>query len=124
MAAQLEALVLIRALLPDGFDEFLGQTEDRLADPVYVALQQRAWDARSWSTDDRRLHDLADDMAGNLLTGHLPGGASAAFRTRPDDAARLRLISSHREEELPAMARLTELVEARLRAAGLDLPPR
>lgn len=122
--SQREALVLIRALLPNGFDDFLDQTEGRLADPAYVELQQRAWEAASWEPEDPRLEDLATDLAANLLAGHLPESVPAGLGARSDDAARLGLVDRHREEELPAIARLNRLVEARLRAAGVEIPYR
>lgn len=120
--SQREALVLIRALLPDGLDDFLDQAEERIADPAYVELQQRAWEATSWQPDDPRLEDLATDLAANLLAGHLPESMPPGLRAKPDDAARLGLIDRHREEELPAIARLNKLVETRLRAAGVEIP--
>ncbi|HET9303809.1 MAG TPA: hypothetical protein VFO20_13615 [Propionibacteriaceae bacterium] len=32
------------------------------------------------------------------------------------------VINYHREDQMPTSARLTELVEAKLRAAGVDIP--
>jgi DNA-binding transcriptional MerR regulator len=120
--AQQEAMVLIRALVPDVFDDFLDHTEGRLDDPEHVALLKRSWVAASWSPDDPRLEHLADDLARNLLDRHLPQALQDARPVRSEASARLGMINHHREAEFPAITRLNELVEARLRAAGVALP--
>lgn len=123
VAVQWEALVLVRALMPEGFDDFLTQYDLRLGDPEYVDLQKRGWVARSWDPDDPRVADLASALADNLLANRaLLAIAAASFQARPDFAARYGLINYHREDQMPAAARLTELVDARLRAAGVDVP--
>jgi hypothetical protein len=48
--------------------------------------------------------------------------AQADSFTTPDALARYQMLNNHRTDELPMLARLTELVEARLRAAGLSVP--
>ncbi|MGN5381787.1 MerR family transcriptional regulator [Streptomyces lasalocidi] len=52
-----EALVLVRALVPEGFDHYLAQIERGLDDPRYVSLIQRCWRAERLGTrrpPDRR----------------------------------------------------------------------
>lgn len=123
VAVQWEALVLVRALMPEGFDDFVTQYEHRLDDPEYVDLQKRGWEARSWDPDDPRVAELASDLAANLLANReLLTIPADSFQARPDFAARYKLINHHREDQLPTTARLTELVDAHLRAAGLDIP--
>lgn len=117
-----EGLVLARAVAPAFLEGFLTQLECRLDDPEYVALQKRGWDALSWSPEDPRLDELAAAIADNLLTRRSLMEAQAGFFSGPDASARYRLINDHRSEQRPTVARLTTLVEARLREAGLGVP--
>jgi DNA-binding transcriptional MerR regulator len=121
--SQREGLILARALAPDFFDGFVTQLERRLDDPEYIRLWTRTWDALSWDPDDPRLDELASEMADNLLTERAMMQAHAgAFFAGPDAATRYDLINDHRADEAPTAARLTALIEARLRAAGIEIP--
>lgn len=123
VASQRESLVLARALAPDFFDGFVTQLERRLGDPEYVRLWKRTWDAMSWDPHDPRLDELAVAVADNLLTERavMQTHADAVFAS-PDAATRYDLINDHRADETPTAARLTALIEARLRAAGIEIP--
>jgi DNA-binding transcriptional MerR regulator len=122
VASQWEALVLWRALLPESFEEFLAELEHRLVDPSYVDLTKRSWDALSWDPDDPRVAELASALADNLLANRARLTMPTGFEARPDIATRYELINHHREEQSPTLVRLTALIEARLRAAGIDVP--
>ncbi|MFD2025795.1 MerR family transcriptional regulator [Promicromonospora aerolata] len=122
VAGQREALVLFRALVPEGFDSFVTQLEYRLDDPDFVHLTQRSWDALSWDPDDPRIEELASALADNLLAKPELLAVPAGFRARPDTAARYGMVNSHGQEEWPTSARLTSLVEDKLRAAGVPVP--
>jgi DNA-binding transcriptional MerR regulator len=122
VASQREGLVLARALAPEFFDGFVTQLEHRLDDPEYVGLWKRSWDALSWDPDDPRLDELASAMADNLLTDRTLLESQADFFSTPDATTRYDLINDHRADEAPTLARLTALIEARLRAAGIDIP--
>ncbi|ANY05812.1 MerR family transcriptional regulator [Pseudonocardia sp. HH130630-07] len=122
VAAQREALVLARALAPVLFDAHVAQLEQRLGDPTYVELQQRSWDAMAWAPEDPRLPGLADALAENLLSDRALLQAHAAVFATPDAVTRYGLVNNHRADLMPTLARLTELVEDRLRAAGLPVP--
>lgn len=122
VATQREALVLTRALIPEIFDSFLTRLQHSLDDPEYVALTKRGSDAASWDPEDPRIEELAPALADKLLADRallvMPGGS----RGRSDTASRYGLVNHHREVQAPAIARLNALVEANLRAAGIDLP--
>jgi hypothetical protein len=119
---QREGLVLACSLAPEFFEGYLTQLEHRLDDPEYVELQKRGWEAAtSWDRDDPRLADLATALVENLLSRRDLMEAQADFFTTPDALARYQMLNNHRAEA-PMLARLTELVEARLRAAGLSVP--
>ncbi|MFD9004233.1 MerR family transcriptional regulator [Streptomyces sp. NPDC059582] len=122
VALQQEALILARALVPEVFDSFLTQLEHQLGDPEYVELVKRCRDAESWDPHDPRLDELACALSAKLLAGLELLAMPAEFRTRPDAATRYGLVNHHREEQSPAAARLNELLEANLRAAGVDIP--
>ncbi|GIF04594.1 MerR family transcriptional regulator [Actinoplanes siamensis] len=121
--SQREALVLAHALAPALFDGFLAQLERRLDDADYVKLWKRTWDALSWEPDDPRLDDLASEVADNLLTERAAMQTHAGTLFSSSDAAtRYHLINDHRADEAPTATRLTALIEARLRAAGIQIP--
>ena len=122
VAIQQEALVLARALVPEVFESFLQHLEHQLADPQYVELVRRCQDAEAWDADDPRLDELAAALAAKVLAHREELSMPAAFRARPDAATRYGLINHHREDQAPAAVRLTELLEANLRAAGVEVP--
>ncbi len=122
VASQREALVLSRTLAPDVFDAFLTHFEHRLGDPEFVELTHRTWEARSWDPGDPRIEPLAAEMAENLLSDRSLLTLPAAFLDQPDAVARYGLVNHHGEDGMPAVARLKSLIEAKLRAAGIDVP--
>ncbi|MGY0490360.1 MerR family transcriptional regulator [Streptomyces sp. WG-D5] len=122
LATQREALVLTRALVPEMFDAFLTRLEHLLDDPGHVELTRRAWDAASWPPDDPRLDELAAALAEKVLADRALLEAGTGLRGGSDGAARYALVNRHREDDAPSIARLNALVEARLRAAGVDFP--
>ncbi|SEH01019.1 DNA-binding transcriptional regulator, MerR family [Nonomuraea solani] len=122
VAAQREALVLTRALIPEIFDGFLTRLERSLDDPEHVELTKRGLDASSWDPDDPRIEQLATALAGKLLADRTELAMPAGFGNRSDKAARYGLVNHHREDQEPSIARLNALIEAKLRAAGIDVP--
>ncbi|MFJ9343589.1 MerR family transcriptional regulator [Streptomyces sp. NPDC101733] len=122
VALQQEALILARALVPEVFDRFLDQLEHQLGNPRYVELVKRCHEAESWDPQDPRLDDLAAALCAMVLAYPELLSMPAEFEARPDAAARYGLINHHREEQAPAAARLNELLEANLRAAGVEIP--
>ncbi|SEH01032.1 DNA-binding transcriptional regulator, MerR family [Nonomuraea solani] len=119
-----EGLVLMRALVPEGFDDYLSRVERALGDPRYVSLIKRLWSAAEWDPDDPRIGELATALADHYLAHPDLLPIPAALMDRADGAVRYSLLSHHGEERKPAWARLNALVEARWRAAGIDIPAR
>ncbi|WP_031166116.1 MerR family transcriptional regulator [Streptosporangium roseum] len=121
VAAYREGMVLARALVPDGFDDSLTEAEHALDDTRFVALIKQCWAAKDWEPDDPRIEELATAVADRFLANPallaIPNGLQA--RT---DAIRYGLLNHHGEDQEPAMARLTTLVETKLRSAGVDIP--
>ncbi|MGW2873513.1 MerR family transcriptional regulator [Kitasatospora sp. NPDC001225] len=124
VAAQREALVLARALVPEGFDGLLAQLELRLDDPGFVELTRRGQEAEAWEPDDPRVEELAAAMADHYLANPALLGDPASLRAWARAATQYRLIDRHRDDQAPVSARLTALTEARLRAAGVPSPHR
>ncbi|WP_022892588.1 MerR family transcriptional regulator [Agromyces subbeticus] len=122
VAGQREGLVLARALLPDGFDAFVAQTELRLDDPRYVELIQLGWEAENWDPDDPRIEELAAAMADLYLANPALLGDPEVMRAWIGAAAKYTLINTHGENQAPISTRLTALTEAKLRAAGIPVP--
>lgn len=122
VATQREALVLSRALVPEVFEGFLTRLEHWLDDPEFVELTKRGLDARSWDPDDPRIEELASALADKLLADRALLATPTGSRKPSDAAARYKLINHHREDQEPSIARLNALVEANLRAAGIDIP--
>ncbi|WP_327087333.1 MerR family transcriptional regulator [Nonomuraea sp. NBC_01738] len=121
VATQREALVLARALIPEIFDTFLTRMEHALDDPEFVDLTARAWAARTWDPDDPRIEELASALAGKLLADRARLATPAGFGRQPDAAARYDVVNHHGADRMPSIARLNALVEAHLRAAGIDI---
>lgn len=96
VAAQREALVLARALVPKGFDDFLTQLEHRLDDPEYVDLAKRGWEAESWEPDGPRIEELATAMADHCLANPALLGNPTSLRAWTNASAQYRLINNHR----------------------------
>ncbi|MFJ9030498.1 MerR family transcriptional regulator [Streptomyces sp. NPDC102274] len=124
VATQREALVLARALVPEVFDSFLTMLEHWMDDPEFVELTKRGWDAMSWDPDDPRIEELACAVADKLLANRALLAMPTGFLNQSDAASRYGLVNHHREERVPSIARLNALVEANLRAAGIDVPHR
>lgn len=122
VAAQREALVLARALIPEVFDSFLTRLRHSLDDPEYVELAKRGADAASWDPDDPRIEELASLLTDKLLADRALLTMPTGSRGRADTASRYGLVNHHREDRAPAVARLNALVETKLRAAGIDIP--
>ncbi|MCX4902415.1 MerR family transcriptional regulator (plasmid) [Streptomyces sp. NBC_01369] len=122
VATQREALVLARALVPEIFDSFLTRLEHGLDDPEFVDLTKRGLDATSWDLDDPRIEELASALSDKLLADRALLALPTGSQNQSDAASRYGLVNHHREDQEPSIARLNALVEANLRAAGIDIP--
>ncbi|RRR98102.1 MerR family transcriptional regulator [Glycomyces terrestris] len=114
--------VLARALVPDGFDDYLDQFEHALEDPSLLELARRVAEAATWDPHDPRIDRLAADAADRYLADPALLKTVTGMQARTDTAVRYSLIARHGDEPTPAMARLSALFEARLRAAGVRIP--
>ncbi|MFB6991425.1 MerR family transcriptional regulator [Streptomyces sp. NPDC056178] len=117
-----EALVLVRALMPEGFDEYLAQIEHGLEDPGHVAVIKLTWSAGKWAPDDPRIEELAEEVAAHFITDPSLLPTLGGLRTRQDGDMRHDLLTHHGEDERPGWTRLTALIEQKLHAAGVDVP--
>lgn len=115
-----EGLVLVRALVPEGFDDYLRQIEQTIEDPYYVSLIRRWSAAGDWPATDPRVDELANAWADHLIANPSLVVSLPGLRSREDGAARNELLSHHGEAEKPAWARMTTVIATRLRAAGID----
>ncbi|SMD24878.1 MerR family transcriptional regulator [Kibdelosporangium aridum] len=122
VAAQREAMVLTRAMMPQGFEGFLAQLEHRLDDPGYVDLTKRASEAETWEPDDPRIEELATAMADHYLANPTLLGNPNRLHAWTNNSTQYRLINNHREDQAPISARLTALTETKLRSAGVPIP--
>ncbi|MEU6726554.1 MerR family transcriptional regulator [Nonomuraea wenchangensis] len=119
-----EGLVLIRALVPEGFDDYISRVERGLDDPEYVSLIKRMWRAAEWEPDDPRIGELATALTDHYLAHPDLLPIPAGLRARADAAIRYSLLSQHGQEQKPAWTRLAALFEAGMRAAGIDIVQR
>lgn len=117
-----EGLVLLRALVPEGFDDYVSRVERGLDDPVYFSLIKRMWRAAEWEPDDPRIDELATALADHYLAHPELLPIPAALKDRTDGATRYSLLNHHGQEQKPVWARLNVLVEARWRSAGIAIP--
>lgn len=116
-----DGMILVRALVPESFDDFLATIERSADDPVYISLIKRWSQAGDWPADDPRVDELATAWADHLIAHPSLAPTLPGLRARDDRGTRAELLSHHGEEGKPAWARMTELIGKRLRAAGLDL---
>ncbi|WP_434417495.1 MerR family transcriptional regulator [Nannocystis pusilla] len=118
-----EGLVLARALVPSGFDDYLTQVERALHDTRFVALAKRSWEAEAWAPDDPRIEELATATVDHFLANPQLLAILTSFQgPTEDDAARYRIISDYGNDQALAFARLNRLIETKLRAAGVPIP--
>ncbi|MEU0571605.1 MerR family transcriptional regulator [Nonomuraea sp. NPDC005983] len=122
VAATREGWVLARALVPEGFDDYLTHVEHALADPRFVALIKRGAEAAAWEPDDPRIAELATAIADHFLANPAQLKIVTGLQARTEAATRYKLIALHGEEQGSAAARGIALVEAKLRSAGIHLP--
>ncbi|MFD8534161.1 MerR family transcriptional regulator [Streptosporangium canum] len=122
VAATREGWVLARALVPEGFDDYLTHVEHALEDTRFVALIKRATEATSWEPDDPRIAELATAMADHFLANPEQLKIMTGLQARTEAATRYTLIANHGEEQGSAAARGVTLVETKLRAAGIHIP--
>ncbi|MEV3986988.1 MerR family transcriptional regulator [Nonomuraea sp. NPDC049758] len=121
VAAYREGMVLARALVPDGFDDYLTKAEHVLDDTRFVALNKECWAAKDLAPDDPRIEELATAVADRFLANPALLAISSGLQARTD-VTRYGLLNHHGEDQGSAMAQLTTLVEAKLRSAGVDIP--
>ncbi|PJN29173.1 MerR family transcriptional regulator [Kitasatospora sp. CB02891] len=117
-----EGLILVRALMPEGFDDYLAQIEHGLDDPRHVALIKLTWSAGNWPADDPRIEELAEEMARHFLADPSLLPTLTGLRETDDAATRRDLLTHHGEDDRPGWAGLTALIQQKLRAAGAELP--
>jgi hypothetical protein len=122
VAATREGWVLARALVPEGFDDYLTHFEHALDDTRLVALTKRAAEAAVWEPDDPRIAELAAAVADHYLADPVLLKTVTGLQARTEAATRYTLIAHHGEEQKPAAARLAALFETKLRAAGVHIP--
>lgn len=118
-----EGMVLVRALVPESFEDYLAVIERAIDDPHYVSLIRRWSGAGDWDPDDPRVEELATAWAEHLMANPSLMPTLPGLRARDDGAARNEVLSHHGEEGKPAWTRMTTLIEAKLRTAGGGVVP-
>jgi DNA-binding transcriptional MerR regulator len=122
VAAARESCVLAKALVPEGFDDYLTHVEHALQDTRFVALSRRAAETATWAPDDARIDELATAIADHYLANPAHLKIVTGLQARTEAATRYKLVAHHGEEQAPASAQLVTLVEAKLRSAGIHIP--
>ncbi|MGW7102726.1 MerR family transcriptional regulator [Streptomyces sp. NPDC054883] len=122
VATAREGLILVRALIPEGFDDYLSQIEYGLDDPRHVAMIKLTWSAGHWQPDDPRIEELAEEVSAHFLADPSLLPALTGLQNRNDGATRYELLTHHGEDDKPGWTRLTTLIQEKLRSAGLDTP--
>ncbi|MFF3571478.1 MerR family transcriptional regulator [Nocardia jiangxiensis] len=122
VAATREGWVLAKALVPEGFEDYLAHLEHALDDPRYVALIRGAAEAAAWQPDDPRIDELATAMAEHYLANPAQLKIVTGMQARTEAGTRYHLIAHHGEQQGSAAARALALVETKLRSAGVRIP--
>ncbi|MER5547139.1 hypothetical protein ABT072_32910 [Streptomyces sp. NPDC002589] len=82
---------------------------------------QRCRRAGDGEPDDPRIDALAAALAGHFLADPSLLPVLTVLDDRDDGAIRYELLTRHGEDQKPAWARLTVLIETHLRAAGIGI---
>jgi DNA-binding transcriptional MerR regulator len=122
VAATREGWVLAKALVPEGFDDYLTHFEHALEDTRLAALGKRVVEAAAWEPDDPRIAEVATAAADHYLADPVLLKTVTGLQARTEAATRYTLIAHHGQAPTPAAARLAELFESKLRAAGVHIP--
>jgi DNA-binding transcriptional MerR regulator len=117
-----EALVLVRALVPESLDHYIAQVERNMEKPELVSFFRRWTTAGDWAPDDPRVDELATEWVDYLLAHPTEIPTLPGLDSRDDRATRNELLAHHGEENKPAWTRITTLMEEKLRAAGIENP--
>lgn len=117
-----ESFVLAKALIPEGFDDYLTDIEHALRDPRFMELTKRSAEVIGWEPNDPRVAELATDMAEHYLANPAQLKIVTGLQAHTETATRYRLVAHHGEKYGSAAARLAALVETKIRAAGIDIP--
>lgn len=120
LAESRESLILAKAVVPD-FDDYLTQIERTFDDARNVALLKRSWEARAWEPDDPRVEELATAITNNLLANPKLLAIPTSLQGSTDADTRYELINDYRAEVSPTLVRLSTLIDANLRSAGVDI---
>ncbi|WP_240777533.1 MerR family transcriptional regulator [Nonomuraea basaltis] len=104
VAATREGWVLAKALVPEGFDDYLTHFDHALEDTRLVALTKRAAEAAAWEPDDPRIAELATAAADHYLANPALLKTVTSLQARTEAATRYTLIAHHGEEQTPAAA--------------------
>lgn len=122
IAAMREGLILAKALVPEGFDEHLAHIEHALRDPEFLEMSRRAAEAAHWHVDDPRIPGLAEELAAHYLADPDRLAIVSGLQARTDTAARYGMLRDFGVDEQDAGTRLVQLIEARMREAGVRIP--
>jgi DNA-binding transcriptional MerR regulator len=117
LAAYGEGWILMAAVFPEALDEAVVSTRQRLADPGYVELLQRAEEVFDWDPEDPRLLELAD------LGVEVARRQFSQEDFEPDPRAGeqgWQLVADHNAKASPAWARLGELIDERVEKMLLE----
>ena len=117
-----EAFVLAKALIPDGFDDYLAHIEHALQDPEFVALTARTAEVAGWAPNDPRIAELATEVADHYLANPEHLKIVTSLQARTETATRYQMIAHHGEQQESATARFAALVETKLHSAGIAIP--
>jgi MerR family transcriptional regulator, thiopeptide resistance regulator len=118
-----DGLVLAKALIPK-FDDYLTEIEHTLEDAQYLAILKRWWDARAWEPEDPRIRELVQTATEHLLANPERLTILTSYLPSADAEIRHELINDYRAGVAPSWVRLSALLEANLRAAGVKIPGR
>ncbi|MFD3701508.1 MerR family DNA-binding transcriptional regulator [Nocardia sp. NPDC058658] len=99
-----------------------GSVQHAIEDPQFLAVYRNAAEALTWEPDDPRIDDVATAVAGHYLANPAHLEIVTGLQARTEAATRYTLIRHHGEEPQSTAARMTALVEAKLRAAGVRIP--
>ncbi|OYO07678.1 helix-turn-helix domain-containing protein [Enemella evansiae] len=112
-----ESWILMRAVHPDGLDDWADRQLRALEDPLGQRLYPLMTACRSWAADDPRLEEVIE-LSVELTQRHFPPELANDPRWQINDQVGIDMVNTHSLGDSPAWQRVSREVAARLKEHG------
>lgn len=112
-----ESWILMRAVHPDGLEDWAQRQLRALEDPLGRRLYPLMTACRRWSADDPRIEEVIE-LSVQLTERHFPPEMANDPRWQINDQVGIDMVSTHSLGDSPAWQRISREVAARLQERG------